>query len=362
MTTLRLEFVHVYRDRHGKLRRYFRRRGSRRIPLPGLPGSAEFMQTYQAALADVAVPREIGASRTKPGTVNAAIVGYRQSLAYRELSPGSQRMYRQILEHVRNETGERQIAGLDQRLIVKRLSLLKPVAARNWLKVIRALLAFAVAEGFREDNPAHGIKPAKHKTRNHRPWTPEEIARYEAAHPIGTKARLAFALGLYTLQRRGDVIRMGRQHLRDGLLTVSQEKTGRGLTLPVRPELQTVLDGTAGGHLTFLVTDAGRPYSKSWFTPEFRRWCDEAGLPRDCVFHGLRSTGCTVFADAGCSPYQIAAWSGHMTLREVERYTRAANQKKLAASGLAKVAGRLDQEHDLVANPAVKVANPPANR
>jgi integrase len=277
----------------------------------------------------------------------------RQSLAYRELSLGSQRMYRQILEHVRNETGERQIAGLDQRLIVKRLSLLKPVAARNWLKVIRALLAYAVAEGFRKDNPTYGIKLARRKTKNHRPWTPEEIARYEAAHPIGTKARLAFALGLYTLQRRGDVIRMGRQHVRDGMLMVSQEKTGKGLTLPVRPELQVVLDSTPNEHLTFLVTDTGRPYSKSWFTPEFRRWCDEAGLPGDCVFHGLRATGCTVLSDAGCSSHEIAAWSGHMTLREVERYTRGSNQPRLAASALAKVAaGRITNTQ--VANPGSK--------
>lgn len=92
MTSLRLEFVHEYPDRYGKLRRYFRRRGSKNIPLPGMPGSTEFMQAYQAALAGVTAPRDIGTSRTKPGTVNAAIVGYYQSLAFRELAPGSQRI------------------------------------------------------------------------------------------------------------------------------------------------------------------------------------------------------------------------------------------------------------------------------
>jgi integrase len=50
------------------------------------------------------------------------------------------------------------------------------------------------------------------------PWSRHSraIAQYEAYHAIGTKARLAFALGYFTMQRRGDVIRMGRQHIRSG--------------------------------------------------------------------------------------------------------------------------------------------------
>jgi hypothetical protein len=97
MARLRLEFVHEYRDRHGKLRRYFRRRGSKRIPLPGLPGSAEFMEAYQAALAGVSAPNAVGASRTKPGTMNAAIVGYYQCVAFRDLASGTQRKYRPLV-------------------------------------------------------------------------------------------------------------------------------------------------------------------------------------------------------------------------------------------------------------------------
>ena len=117
------------------------------------------------------------------------------------------------------------------------LDRMKPGAARNWLKTLRALLDFAVAEGFRGDNPARGIKLAKMKTKHHRPWTVAELEQYERTHPIGSKARLAFALGLYTIQRGGDVCRMGRQHIRNGELMVRQEKTGAQLTLPIRPEL-----------------------------------------------------------------------------------------------------------------------------
>jgi integrase len=127
---------------------------------------------------------------------------------------------------------------------------------------------------------------------------------------------------------------MGRQHIRNGELTVKQEKTGAQLTLPIRPELQLVLDATPSGHMTFLVTKAGRQWGRVSFSNQFRTWCNEAGLPKDCVFHGLRATGCTQLADAGCSAHQIAAWSGHKTLREVERYTSGANQRRLARSAI----------------------------
>jgi integrase len=110
------------------------------------------------------------------------------------------------------------------------------------------------------------------------------------------------------------------------------------LSLPVRPELRTILDATPiTGLSTFLVTKSGKPYSGTDFDEAFRTWCNEAGLPPNCYFHGLRATGCTVLADAGATAHEIAAWSGHMTLKEVERYTKAADQKRLAGSALAKV-------------------------
>src|SRR5262249_39724516 len=162
----------------------------------------------------------------------------------------------------------------------------------------------------------------------------------------------AFALGLYTLQRRGDVLRMGAQDIRNGMLGVTQEKTGVPLKLPVRPELRAVIDATPlTGFTTFLVTKSGQQFSGTDFDDQFGGWCNEAGLPADCYFHGLRASGCTILADAGCTAHEIAAWSGHMTLKEVERYTKSADQKRLAASALAKVTSR---KRDIPCTPAVK--------
>jgi integrase len=328
MTRIKLDYVHEYRDRHGKLRRYFRRPGFKRIALPGLPGSDEFMAAYQLALAGQ--PKPIGLERTRPGTVNAAIVGYYTSLSFRELATGSQRKYRNVLERFREEHGDKRIALLPRDFIVRALGKKSRYAARNWFKAIRALMKFAVAENFRADDPTAGIAlPALKKSAGIHCWTEAEIAQYEATHAAGTRAHLAFALLLYTGQRVSDVIRMGRQHIHNGAIAVRQQKTATPLQIPIRAELQQALSTAAGEHLTFLVNKNGRPYSANGFGDWFRQRCDEAGL-HHCTAHGLRKAACTRLADLGCTTHQIAAISGHKSLSEVERYTKAANQAKLA--------------------------------
>jgi integrase len=129
---------------------------------------------------------------------------------------------------------------------------------------------------------------------------------------------------------------MGRQHIKDGVLTVKQEKTGATLAIPVHPHLQTVLDATPSEHLTFLVTSTGKPYGGNAFTEQFRNWCDAAGLPRRCKPHGLRKAACRRLAEAECSGPEIMSISGHATLKELVRYTKAADQAKMARNAMAK--------------------------
>jgi integrase len=226
---------------------------------------------------------------------------------------------------------------LPRKFIVHMLSTMRPHTARNWLKTIRALMQFCLAHEMIGEDPTLGVKAKVPKSDGHHTWTDVEIAQFEAAHPIGSKARLALALGLYTAQRRGDVVGMGRQHIRDGVLHIKQEKTGKPLALPVRPELQAAIEATACGHLTLLVTKTGKSYGANDFSEQFRKWCDDAALPRCCTFHGLRKAAARRFAELGCSANEIAAWTGQ-SLREVERYTRAADQARLARNAMARAA------------------------
>ena len=194
-----------------------------------------------------------------------------------------------------------------------------------------------IAEGMCADDPTRGIRGAKIKSDGYRTWSEADIEAFEARHPVGSRARLALALLLYTAQRRSDVVRMGRQHVRDGALSVRQQKTGRSLEIPVHPALQAILEATPSNHLTFLTTQAGKPFSPAGFTNWFRDMCNEAGLPRGTSAHGLRKAACRRLAEAGCSANLIAAVSGHRSLREVQRYTEAVDQARMARSAMEKV-------------------------
>jgi integrase len=171
-----------------------------------------------------------------------------------------------------------------------------------------------------------------------------DISRTSAKlhHHFGTRARLAFELLLGTAQRRSDVIRMGPQHIRDGAITIRQQKTGTELTIPILPEVQEALAAAPSKHLTFLTTEYDRPFTAAGFGNRFRQWCDEAGL-RGFTAHGLRHTACTRLADAGATSHEIMSWSGHRTLKEVARYTQSADQRALARSAETKLATKLSK-------------------
>jgi integrase len=337
MTRIKLAFIHEYRDRHGKVWRYARLPGRRKVPLPGAPGSEEFMAAYRAALVGEA-PRaaEIGAARTQPGSVNAAVISYLNSATFHGYAPDTRRTRRNILERFRTEHGDKRVALL-QRPHIDRMVEAKaetPSAARNFLNTLRALMAHCILIGMRPDDPTQGVKRAPIKTAGYRTWTEADIAAFEAKHPIGSRARLALTLLLYTAQRRSDVVRFGRQHVRDGLLHLRQQKTGATLIIPVHPELAAVLDSTQSDHLTFLTTASGKPFSAAGFTNWFRDMCNEVGLPGGTSAHGLRKAACRRLAEAGCSANVIAAISGHASLREVQRYTAAADQARMARSAV----------------------------
>jgi integrase len=343
---IRLKYVHAWVDKRNggaKARYYFERRGFKRVPLPGLPGSAEFMEAYQAALAGQTAPRmPIGANRTKTGSIAALIVAYYgSSVPFLALGASTQRAYRNILERFRAEHGDKPVALLTRNHLNAMLAgkVKKPTAANHWLRQVKSLMEFAVEQGYRKDNPTAGIKKIKERTDGFHTWTEDEIAQFEVAHPVGSKARLALGLLLYTAQRRSDIIRMGRQHVRDGVVDVRQQKTGAKLAIPLHPALATIIEATPSEHLTFLTTAFGKPFTAAGFGNWFRERCNEAGLPKHCVAHGLRKAACRRLAEAGCSANVIASISGHASLNEVSRYTKAADQERMARAGMAAITG-----------------------
>jgi integrase len=356
MARLHLKFVQSFGGYH-----YFRRRGSPRMRLPGIPGSIEFMEAYQQALGST--PIAIGqAKRSGPGSMSAAIVEYYVSQSFRSLTGETPRKRRNILERFREQYGHKRLATLPPEFIIALVDSMTPHNASSWLRAFRHFIRWAKARKLIKQDPTFDIKVRVPKSDGHHTWTDDEVRQFEAHHPVGSKPRLALSLGLFTALRREDAVRIGRQHFRDGILSVRPKKTETTtrvtLAIPVHPELQAVLDATPTGHLTLLVTETGKSYNADAFSHAFRKWCDEAGLPPECSFHGLRKTALTQLADAGCTPHEIAAISGHASLEMVESYTRKFDRAHLAREAMAKKAAREQTGTESVKSQPTDVSKP----
>ena len=292
--TVEYPYICKDRDRHGNVRYYYRRKGQRKIRLQGLPGTSEFQASYDAARRRAtATPSQDAPRRPTPGTFRWLCTQYFASTDFRQLDPTTQATRRRILESVCHEPiapGAREIfadfpLGRMSRKAIRLLRDRKaglPWAANGRIKTIRRLFKWALDEDVPgvTDNPARDVSYLKGRQGGYHSWTVDEVARYEARHPVGSKARLALALLLYTGQRRSDVILFGKQHVRDGWLRFTQHKNRNrnpiALALPILPVLQAVIDATPVGEDTFLVTDYGRPFTGNGFGNKMREWCDAA--------------------------------------------------------------------------------------
>lgn len=212
-----------------------------------------------------------------------------------------------------------------------------PEAANNLVKALHQVFAWAIDVGLAQTNPAREVPRIQTGSDGFHTWTIEEVERFEARHPVGTKARLALALLLFTGVRRSDVVRLGPQMERDGHLFWTEAKGRNRLVkqreLPILPELRTVIDATPSGHLAYLVTEFCKPFTANGFGNWFRKRCNEAGLPH-CSAHGLRKAGATIAAENGATEHQLMAVYGWESPKQAALYTRKANRKRLAESAM----------------------------
>lgn len=342
MTILRLRYIQQFTDRHGTVRRYFRRRGLTPIALPGKPGSAEFIEAYQAALAGLTVAkRPIGAARAPSGSVSAALAAYYQHNSFLfGLAQATQKNRRAILERFRAAYGDKRVAQLERRHLVAILGAMKPHPARALLKALRSFIAFCLEAELVDVDPTEGIKRAKApKSSGFHSWTEAEIAQYEAYWPIGSRERLAMALMLYTTLRRSDMVGLGPQHAAGNRLVIRKtaRTTGKTLQIAMHPDLAAIIAATPCSDLTYLVTSHGAPFTAAGFGNWFRERCDLAGLPQ-CSAHGLKKAALRRAAEAGGTVHHLQALSGNASLAELNTYTRDADQARLAAQAVALVA------------------------
>lgn len=273
------KYCQGFPDRHGKMRWYYRRPGFARAPLPGLPWSPDFMAAYEKAAAGEKLAS--GSSRSKPGTVAALVASYYKTGDFTGLADSTKATYRGIIERLRVEHGDKRVAhmhkGHVKGIIDKRAE--TPAAAANMLRMIHLLMQHAIDLGWRGDDLTKGVRKPKRKSGGFVTWEEEHIAAFVAHHKPGTRAHLALTLLLYTGQRCSDVVRMGRQHIRSGVISITQQKTGQDVHIPLHLDLKALLDRLPSDNLSFLMTAQGRPFSPAGFTNWFREMVREAKLP-----------------------------------------------------------------------------------
>lgn len=337
-------YVTEFADRHGKFRLRFRRKGQATHYFKARFDSDEFWQEYAACLkGDLAPKVQPSMGTTRLGSIDDLCERFYRSPGWQGMTKESSRKtYRSIIERFRKAHGDKPVAGLKVEHLDAILGKMSatPAAANNLRKVLKRLFAYAVKLGWRRDNPAELTDAFKIDGEGFHTWTEAEIAQFQAHHPIGSKARLAMELMLWTGQRRSDIIQLGRQHIESGRIRIRQTKTGALVMVWISPQLQYVLDQVPPGQLCFLQTEFGKPFSGAGFGNWFRDRCNEAGLPQ-CSAHGLRKAMSRRLAENGATHMQGKAVTGHKTDREFSRYAASADQVALADKAVANLSDRL---------------------
>lgn len=354
MATVKLAYLDRFRDAGGTWRYYFRRkRGAKRIPLPGRPGELEFMREYALACANSGDTKPVRSGAPLAGTFDALAAAYCGSTRFLKLKTSTKTTYRGIIERFSATKGknglpygQNLVAGLKRKhvnqIIAAKSEASGSAAAGNLLKVLSVIFTFAVKNDWVRENPTTGVDAPWEKTDGFITWSEEDIAQFEKHHASGTRARLALRLLLYTAQRRSDVVKMGHQHVAtdangNRTIRVRQIKTDTLLMIPMHPKLrEEIAANSASSNLTFLLSAWDKPLSAAGFGNWFREVCDEAGLHKRSA-HGLRKAAARRLAEAGCTPHEIQAITGHKSLAEVTRYTVAANQERMARSAMNRI-------------------------
>lgn len=327
--------LHHERTRHGKVVWYVRIDKGPRIRLRDEYGTAAFNEAYQDAVEGKTRP-----ANRKPGkdTLAWLIARYRESSAWlNTLSDATRRQREHFLRQAIETAGTEPIGRITRKAIIagRDRRSKTPFQARHFVATMRGLFKWAVDAEHASADPTDGIKIHKPKTDGFEPWTVEEIEQFERRWARGTRERLMFDLFLYTGLRRGDVARLGKQHVRRGIISIDTEKTGTRVIIPILPDLARTLKAGPTGDLAFVAAADGQPMRKEVIGNLFRLACRAAGIRKSA--HGLRKAAATRAANRGATVAELEAIFGWEGGRMASHYTKSADREALAAQAMKKL-------------------------
>lgn len=340
MQDMARKYDHVVREktRHGKVVWYFRREHGKRVRLPDEYGSEAFEAAYEAALYNLPPPPVVKGA-TKYGTLSWLVERYQESAEWNEFRPTTKSTKKAILNRILKTAGDSLIKDITSETIRngRDRRAASPDAANRFIKTMSPLFKFAIQCRYLTTNPCVGVAKLKvRSTGGFETWTAQDVEAYETKHPIGTKARLAFDILRYTGLRRSDLVLLGRQHVKNGIIRMRAQKTNTPLDLIIIPVLQRTISQTnCLGDLTYLVTEYGRPFTAPGFGNWFRARCNEAGVTKSA--HGVRKFAATTLIEKDTKTAELMAIFGWSSLKQADTYIREVNRLQLASAAMNKL-------------------------
>jgi len=319
---------------------YYRRGGRYWGRLPGAPGSVEFAREYERIHATFA---RVSAGPAAPGTFDHLVQAYLASGEYlHNLKTKTKAAYKSDLDMCRKVFGPHRASDITIAHVLKLRDKIAatPGKANTTMRTLRVLFTWGIVRGLVKSNPADlsalGVRALK--LGEHQPWGPEALEKFRGEgrpHLV-----LAMEAALWLGQRQGDLIKIKWNDIRDGMIVLRQEKTGKEVWLPIAQPLADALARAPRSAVTVLTNSRGTPWrNANMLALAFGAEIDRLGL-NGHVFHGLRKTSAVALAEAGCSTKQIAAITGQSD-QMVSHYTRGADRAGLARSAMTLLEGRL---------------------
>lgn len=330
-------YLQKHTTRHGEIAWYVRLPGKPLVRIKGEYGSEDFQAQYRAALA--------GAPSCTAKSYNSKSLHwlydrYRESLAWTRLSPATRRQRENIFAHVMKIAGHEPFLAIESADIAASIDAMRetPSQARNYLDAMTGLFRWAKANAHVTADPTRGVERPR-RPRNGKGfhvWDEADVALFCKRWPVGTRERLWFELLAGTGLRRGDAVRAGKQHIKDGVLSLETEKTGTVAHAVISPELRAILYRGPTSDLAFICGKKGQPLTKETFGNMFKAACVAAGL-KERSAHGIRKFATTQDAESGHSERELEAKYGWTGGQMASHYTRSANRKALVKNAAARV-------------------------
>lgn len=244
-------------------------------------------------------------------------------------------------------------------------------AARNVIRVLRAIFNWAIDENLTTENPVTKIKLGSDGVRDSALQTAEEYERLfnalvtlEKTLQISTAAANAIRLLALTGARRNEIAacRWSYVDMKRGVIALPAKthKTGHGTTgktkeIPLPSAALAILAELERGAPDDYVfsTDDGETHVQLSTDKVWAKIQKESGLPAGIANHALRHSLGTMLAIQGAEAAQIMAALGHTQLSTTQRYINIAKDARAQlleqhTAGIAAALGGSTQKADVI--------------